>query len=80
MAGGSCFNFAVWAGLGGGGGGAGAACFMFCCLGGGRVLSFAVGAGDVLYFFAVWAGPYLLFLLFGRGREFTHLQACLAGL
>ena len=30
-------------------------CYFFCCLGGGRVLFFAVWAG-ACFFFAVWAG------------------------
>ena len=50
---------------------------FFCCLGGGRVLFFAVWAGACSFFcclgrgrvlfLAVWAGGVLFFLLFGRG-------------
>ena len=45
-------------------------CFIFCCLGGGRVLFFAVwvgggggvgGGGAFFFFFAVWAGACSFF-------------------
>ena len=58
------------------------ACFIFCFLAGGgegRVLLFAVWAGCVFPFSCLGRGVFL-FLLFGRGREFTHLPACLPGL
>ena len=55
--------FAVWAG--------GVFFCFFCCLGGGRVLFFAVWAG-ACSFFAVWAGA-CFFLLSGRGRVFFLL-------
>ena len=64
--------------LGGRGGGV-------CCLGGARGLFFVVKAGAV-FILCYLGGDVLLFgrgarlfLLFGRGREFTHLPACLAG-
>ena len=78
--------FAVWGGRGRGG-----YCFIFCCLGGGgmRFLLVAVWAGPC-FTFDVWAGGVFCFCRlgggvfvfwpFGRGREFTHLPACLAGL
>ena len=53
--------------------------FVFGCLDGGRVLFFAIWAGGV-FFFCCSGGGRVSFLLFGRGREFTHLQARLAGL
>ena len=70
---GVCFFLAVWAGgwvyffkiFGQG------ACPLFCCLGGGRVLCFAVWAG-ACSFFAVWAGACSFFCL-GRGRVFFLL-------
>ena len=50
--------FAVWA----------RSVFVFCCLGGRRVLFFFFGClgGCVLCFFPVWAGGVFFLLLFGR--------------
>ena len=70
------------------------ACCIFCYLGGEVVLYFCCLGGlfarvRVLFFWlfgrAIWAGylggvVVIFFTLFGRGREFTHLPACLAGL
>ena len=70
LGGGRVLFFAVWAG---------GRVLFFAVWAGGRVLFFAVWAGGV-FFFAVWAGDVFFCLLFGRGREFTHLPVCLARL
>ena len=49
------------------------ACFVFCCLGGGRVPFFAVWAGGRVFVFAVWAEVVFFFLLFGRESWFFLL-------
>ena len=69
-----CLFFAVWAG----------GVFIFCCLGGGRVLFFAVWAGACLgggvFFFLLFGPGACFFCCLGGGREFTHLPVSLARL
>ena len=75
------YFLAVWAG----------GAFYLLLFGRGRVLLFAVWAVGVFYFFCCLGGGacfivfrlggcVCVFLLFGQGREFNHLPACLAGL
>ena len=67
---GACFVFFVWEGW----------CLFHFLLFGRVAFIFSLLGQGACFIFAVWAGACLSFLLFGRGREFTHLPACLAGL
>ena len=54
------------------------ACSLFCCLGRGRVLVFAVWAGGVFFFLLFGRGSVLFFCFFfclGRGRVFVAVWA-----